>query len=92
MCVNKLHYKVQKKFKCFKYTTQCLKIEMTEKVTLNRIKIIPNRNIYLLLTEFEVRTISSVTYRENEVSGIFIISVRLIRRAGKETSLSQAEV
>ena len=36
----------------------------------------------------------SVTYstdRENEVSKIFIISLRLIRRAGKETSQSQAE-
>ena len=36
----------------------------------------------------------SVTYstdRENEVSKIFIISLRLIRRAGKETSQSEAE-
>ena len=36
----------------------------------------------------------SVTYstdRENSVSKIFIISLRLIRRAGKETSQSQAE-
>ena len=36
----------------------------------------------------------SVTYstdRENEVSKIFIISLRLIRRAGKETRQSQAE-
>jgi len=36
----------------------------------------------------------SVTYstdRENSVSKIFIISLRLIRRAGKETSHSQAE-
>ena len=36
----------------------------------------------------------SVTYstdRENEVSKIFIISLRLIRRAGKETSQSQPE-
>ena len=66
--------------------------------------------IYLLLAEFEVRTVSyapsffpftygprakraghkrgSVTYstdRENEVSKIFIISLRLIRRAEKET-------
>ena len=35
-----------------------------------------------------------VTYstdRENEVSKIFIISLRLIRRAGKETSQRQAE-
>ena len=63
---------------------------------------------YLLLTEFEVRTVSygpsffpfaygrainrrekrgSVTYstdRENEVSKLFIISVRLIGRAEKE--------
>ena len=31
------------------------------------------------------------TDRENEVSKIFIISLRLIRRAGKETSQSQAE-
>ena len=52
---------------------------------------------YLLLTEFEVRTVSyggSLTYstdRENEVSKIFIISLRLIRRAGKETSQSQAD-
>jgi len=54
---------------------------------------------YLLLTEFEVRTVTgqkrgSVTYstdRENSVSKIFIISLRLIRRAGKETSQSQAE-
>ena len=71
-------------------------------------------SVYLLLTEFEVRTVSygpsffpvdswpinqreirgSVTYsaeRENEVSKVFIISLRLIRRAGKETSRSQAE-
>ena len=36
----------------------------------------------------------SVTYstdRENSVSKIFIISLRLIRRAGKQTSQSQAE-
>ena len=36
----------------------------------------------------------SVTYsadRENENSKIFIISLRLLRRAGKETSRSQAE-
>ena len=36
----------------------------------------------------------SVTYstdRENAVSKIFITSLRLIRRAGKETSQSQAE-
>ena len=36
----------------------------------------------------------SVTYstdRKNEVSKIFIISLRLIRRAGKETSRNQAE-
>ena len=36
----------------------------------------------------------SVTYstdRENSVSQMFIISLRLIRRAGKETSQSQAE-
>ena len=54
---------------------------------------------YLLLTEFEVRTVTgkkrgSVTYstdRENSVSKIFIISLKLIRRAGKETSQSQAE-
>ena len=70
---------------------------------------------YLLLTEFEVRTVSygpsffplifalgpyingkkrgSVTYstdRENEVSKIFIISLRLTG-AGKETSQSEAE-
>ena len=31
------------------------------------------------------------TDRENEVSKIFIISLRLIRRASKETSQSQAE-
>ena len=56
-------------------------------------------NKYLLLTEFEVRTVSygpsvfplknrgSVTYRtdrENEVSEMVIISLRLIGRAGKE--------
>ena len=31
------------------------------------------------------------TDRENEVSKVFIISLRLIRRGGKETSRSQAE-
>ena len=64
---------------------------------------------YLLLTEFDVRTVSygpsfspfdygpsadgkkrgSVTYstdRENEVSKIFVISLRLIRRAEKKVS------
>ena len=48
--------------------------------------------IYLLLTNGKKR--GSVTYsadRENEVSKIFIISLRLIRRAGKETSQSEAE-
>ena len=67
-------------------------------------------NIYLLLTEFEVRTVSygpsffplihgtlAINQREktrihnlqyrprNEVSKIFIISLRLIGRAGKES-------
>ena len=57
------------------------------------------KNQYLLLTEFEVRTVSygpslidgkkrgSVTYstdRENEVGKIFIISLRLIGRSEKE--------
>ena len=55
------------------------------------------RKIHFLITEFEVRTKSYgpsfffplVTYRtnrENEVSKVFILSLRLIRRAGKETS------
>lgn len=55
------------------------------------------RKIYLLITEFEVRTESYgpsfffplITYRtdrENEVSKVFILSLRLIKRAGKETS------
>ena len=58
---------------------------------------------YLLLTEFEVRTVSYGpsffpliygpsakltvwTEKTNEVSKIFIISLRLIRRAAKKTS------
>ena len=41
-------------------------------------------NKYLLLTKFEVRTVTYSTDRENEVSKIFIISLRLIGRAGKE--------
>ena len=55
---------------------------------------------YLLLTASRLghkstgKKRGSVTYsidRENEASKIFIISLRLIRRAGKETSRSQAE-
>ena len=38
-----------------------------------------------------IRNLQYGTDRENEVSKIFIISLRLIRRAGKETSQSQAE-
>ena len=37
------------------------------------------------------RSIPYSTDRENEVSKIFTISLRLIRRAGKEASPSQAE-
>ena len=37
------------------------------------------------------RSVTYSTDRENEVSKIFIISLRLIRRAGKETSQRQAE-
>ena len=70
-------------------------------------------DIYLLLTEFKVCTVSyrlsfsrwfmacvlrslrgSVTYstdQENSVSKIFIISLWLIRHAGRETSQSQVE-
>ena len=55
------------------------------------------RKIYFLITEFEVRTESYgpsfffplITYRtnqENEVSKVFILSRRLIRLVGKETS------
>ena len=57
---------------------------------------------YLLLTKFEVRTVSYVPSRQFpvdlwytdygiQVSKIFIISLRLIRRAANKTSCSQIE-
>ena len=55
------------------------------------------RKIYFVITEFEVRTESYgqsfffplITYRtdrENEVRKVFILSLRLIRSGGKESS------
>ena len=47
------------------------------------------QHIYLLLSEFDMFEVNEKTRKRG--SKIFIMSLRLLRRAGKETSRSQAE-